>query len=145
MAFIFSDPNPAGPFAGFQQKDLRCKVFKLTNANFSTTGVNTLVGAIPADASLTAIKVWVKTALSGNSVSSPTISVGTASGGTQFANAFAFTNTSSTPTSVTTISGLYAAYNIPYTTGDIQIWINGGCSTGNPTAGEVYVQVDYVT
>jgi hypothetical protein len=145
MAFIFSDPNSAGPFAGFQQKDIRCKVFKLTNANFATTNVDTFVGALPSAAALTSIKVWVKTALAGNSVSSPVISVGTASGGTQFANAFAVTNTSSTITSVTTITGLYAAYNVPYTTGDIQIWIRGGCSTGNPTSGEVYVQVDYVT
>lgn len=145
MAIIFTDPNSAGPFAGWQQKDLRCKVFKLTNANFTTGNTDTMLGTIPAEASVTAVKIWVKTLLTGNSVASPVFSLGTASAGTQFVSAFAITNTSSTITSATTITGLYAIRNVPYTTGDIQLWFRGGCSTGSPTAGEMYIQVDYVT
>jgi hypothetical protein len=145
MALIFTDPNPAGPFADFQDKDVHTKVFKLTNANFSTAGVNTLVGAIAADASITSMTLWVKTQLAGGSVSAATISVGTASGGTQFvnANAAAF-GTAGTKGGLTPITNIYQPYNIPYTTGDIQIWVNGTSTTGNPTSGEMYLELSYV-
>lgn len=147
MAIILKDPNPAGPFAGFQQKDLRCKVFDAPFGNFTTTNTNTFLGAIPATASIVSISVFCKTALTGNSVSAPTFLFGTASGGQQITStALSATNTTGTATSATAgLVGFYALWNPPYTTGDISIWMIGGCSTGNPTAGEFYVKLDYVT
>jgi hypothetical protein len=52
MAIVFTDPNSAGPFATFQVKDVVTKVFKLTYANFATGNVDTLIGRLPADASI---------------------------------------------------------------------------------------------
>lgn len=145
MALIFTDPNPAGPFADFQVKNTQTKVFKLTNANFTTAGVNTLVGALPADASIMSIALWVKTQLAGGSVSAATVSVGSASGGTQFINAnTAAFNAAGVRTSLSPITNIMQPYNIPYTTGDIQVWVNGTATTGNPTSGEMYLEVTYV-
>jgi hypothetical protein len=138
MALIFSDPNASGPFASFQDKDVHVRVYKLTNANFTTTNTDTLVGAIPADSSILSFETWLKTAFSGNGVTSPVISIGSASGGTQFASAVALTNTTGTQARVTPVTGILQPYGIPLGN-DIQIWVRGGCSTGNPTAGELYL------
>ncbi len=143
MAFVYIDPNPAAPFATFQIKDVVCKAFKLTYANFGTTAVNTNVGILPADASIIRVTTWVKTALSGNSVSSPTISLGSASAGTQFTNALAITNTTGTYAVASPITGIMQAYEVPLGS-DIPLWVSGGCSTGNPTAGEIYLLVEYI-
>ena len=139
-----SDPSPIGPTAlSGPAKDVQAKVVRLTSANFSTSGTNTLVAVLPADASILGFRTWVKTALSGNSVASPTMSLGTASGGTQFASAVALTNTTGTYAVTTPVTGIIQGYNIPYSS-DINIYFGGGCSTGNPTAGEIYLIIDYV-
>jgi len=145
MALIFTDPNPAGPFSDFQVKNTQEKVIKLTNANFSTGGVNTLVAALPADASIISMTLWVKTQLAGGSISAATISVGTASGGTQFINAnTAAFGAAGVMSILSPINNILQPYNIPYTTGDIQIWVNGTATTGNPTSGEMYLDIQYV-
>jgi hypothetical protein len=141
MALIFTDPNTAGPFATFQAKDVYTKAFKLTAANFSTTGVNTNVGAFPADASFLSFEYWVKTALD-NTATSPTLSIGNVSAGTQFASAAAVTNTVGTQGKVTPVTGILQPYNVPNTT-DIPLWVKGGCSTANPNNAEVYLVVYY--
>lgn len=145
MAFIYGDPNSSGPFASFQIKDIVCKAIKLTNTNFTTGGTNTLVAALPADASILRFTLWVKTQLAGGSVSAATISVGTASAGTQFinANAAAF-GTAGVESTLSPVNNIFQPYNIPYSTGDIQIWVNGTATTGNPTSGEMYLMVEYV-
>lgn len=145
MALIFTDPNTSGPFSDFQVKNTQVKVFKLTNTNFGTTAVNTLIGALAADSSILAMTLWVKTPLTGNSISAATISVGSASGGTQFVNAnTAAFGAQGVRTSLSPINGIYQPYNVPYTTGDIQIWISGAATTGIPTAGEMYLEVSFV-
>lgn len=144
MAFIYGDPNTSGPFASFQIKDTTCKAIKLTNANFSTAGVNTLVAALPADSTIIGFTYWNKTILSGGSISAATITVGTSSGGTQFsaANAAPFSASGSYGI-LTPVTNIFQAYNPPYGN-DIQIWINGTSTTGNPTAGEFYLLINYV-
>src|SRR5436190_2088356 len=87
MAIIFTDPNSAGPFASFQLKDVQTKVIKLTFSNFTTTGVNTLGTVLPADATILGMDLWVKTAHAGGGITVATISIGTASAGTQIVNA----------------------------------------------------------
>lgn len=144
MALIFTDPNPAGPFASFQVHDIQCKVFKLDNTNFGTAAVNRLVGQLSADASIIGMSLWTKTQPAGGGITAATISVGTASGGTQFvnANAAAF-QAAGVRVGLSPITNIMQAYNIPYSS-DIQIWVSGAATTGNPTSGEMYLQVDYV-
>lgn len=139
-----SDPSPVGPtpLSG-PPKDLQLKLVRLTSANFSTTGTNALVAMLPADASIIGFRVWTKTALTGNSVSAPTMGLGLTSGGTDFTSAVAITNTSGTYAVTTPVSNIAQAYNIPYGQ-DIPIWFRGGCSTGNPTAGELFLVIEYV-
>ena len=142
MAFIFNDPNSAGPFSSFQIKDIVCKAVKLTAANFTTAGVNALVAALPADATILGFDTWVKTALD-NTATLPTLSIGTVSAGTQFASAVAITNTVGTNAKLSPVTGIFQAYNPPYT-GDIQIWVRGACSTANPVNAEIYLLIYYV-
>lgn len=138
------DPYPNAPTVlSGPVKDIQAKVVKLSSANFSTTGTNTLVAVLPADATILSFRSWVKTALSGNSVSAPTLTLGTTSGGTDFASAVSMTNTTGTYAVLTPVTGIVQNYNIPYST-DINIWFKGSCSTGNPTAGEVYLIIEYV-
>lgn len=138
------DPSPIGPTVlSGPVKDLQCKVVKLSSANFSTTGVNTLVAALPADASIISIRFWVKTALSGGGVTAPTASVGATSGGTDYTSALAITNTTGTYLVAGTVTGIVQNYQVPLS-GDLNIWFRGACSTGNPTAGEIYMIVEYV-
>lgn len=142
MALIFRDPNTAGPFTTFQDKDLKCRVFRLQAANFTTAGVNTLVGALPADASILQIVRWTAVILD-NGATSPTVSIGTAAGGTQFASAVAVTNTLGSYSSLTPVTAIMQEYNIPYTT-DIPIWIRGTCATANPNNGDIRIAIFYV-
>jgi hypothetical protein len=143
MALIFTDPNSAGPFSTFQDKDVHTKVFKLTYANFSTSNTDTLIGRFPADTSILQVTTWLKTAFSGNSVSSPVLSLGSTSGGTQFSSAVALTNTTGTYALHSPVTGILQPYDVPLG-GEINLYARGGCSTGNPTAGELYVIVQFV-
>lgn len=145
MALIFTDPNTSGPFADFQCKNSQTKVFKLTNVNFGTTAVNSLVGALAADASILSMTIWTKTQLAGGSITAATISVGSSSGGTQFVNAnTAAYATAGSRTSLTPITNIMQPYNVPYNTGDIQIWVSGVATGGVPTSGEMYLEVSFV-
>ena len=82
-----SDPNPGGPSATSNDKDVHVKVAKLSSANFTTGGTNTLVAVLPADATILKFRLHVKTQLAGGSVSAATVAIGTASGGAQLAAA----------------------------------------------------------
>jgi hypothetical protein len=143
MALIFSDPNTSGPFSTFQVKERHTKVFKLTYANFTTGNTDALIGRLPADASIVQVTTWLKTAFAGNSVASPVLSLGSASGGTQFSSAVALTNTVGTYALHSPVTGIMQEYAIPLG-GEINLYARGGCSTGNPTSGELMVMVDYV-
>ena len=139
-----SDPNPGGPSATSNIKDVSTKVVKLTSANFSTTPINTNVAVLPADATILSFRLWVKTQLAGGSISAATISLGTASAVTQFVNASALAfGTAGTYSVMPAVSGIMQNYNIPYGT-DIQVWVNGTATTGIPTSGEIYLMIEYV-
>ncbi len=138
------DPSPVGPtpLSG-PAKDVQCKVIKLSSANFTTGGTNTLVAQLPADATILTMRLWVKTQLAGGSISAATLNVGTASGGTQFVSAYNAFGTAGTIALITPISNIVQNYNIPMGN-DIQIWAGGTATTGNPNAGELYLLVEYV-
>lgn len=154
MAFIFtpgqvavSDPStgggPPGPTATSNIKDVVVKAVKLTSANFGTAAVNTKVAVLPADASIVRMSLWTNIQLAGGGITAATISIGSASGGTQFASAINAFGTAGAYSLVTPITGIVQAYNVPYST-DIQLWISGAATTGNPTSGEVYLLIEYV-
>lgn len=144
MAIQFPDLNPGGPSPISNDKSVHCKVAKLTFSNFTTVGVNTLLFDLPADSTITNIRLWVKTQLAGGSVSAATLALGSASGGAQFAaaNAAAF-GAAGVNSTLSPILAIMQPYNVPNGP-DIQIWGAGVAATGNPTSGEMYVTVDYV-
>lgn len=135
-------PNAPTPLSG-PVKDLQVKVVKLSSANYTTAGTNTLVAVLPADASIISMRHWTKTVLSGNGVTSPTATIGATSAGTDYTSALAVTNTTGTYTVATPITGIVQNYQVPLS-GDLNIWYKGSCSTGNPTAGEIYLIIEYV-
>jgi hypothetical protein len=143
MAIILTDPNTAGPFATFQLKDVQARVIKLAFGVFATAGTDQVVARLPADCTILRMETWVRTALTGNSVSAPTIAVGTTSGGTDLAATFSVTNTAGTHQTVSPATGVMQVYNIPYSS-DINLWVHGSCSTGNATAGEIDLIVYFV-
>ena len=137
-----SDPNPSGPSATSNIKDVVVKVVKLTSANFTTGGTNTLVAVLPADASILSMQLQVETQLSGGSISAASIDVGSASGGAQYVSAASAFGAAGANSLLNKLGGP-DHYNIPLGA-DKGIWVKGTATTGNPTAGEVYLMVYYV-
>lgn len=139
-----ADPNPGGPSAISNDKSTHIKVAKLSGANFTTGGTNTLVAELPADATITCFRLWIKTQLAGGSITAATLAIGNASGGAQFyaANASAF-GTAGVMTLLTPVLAIMQNYNVPLGP-DIQIWAAGVATTGNPTSGEMYLTIEYV-
>lgn len=120
------------------------KFVKLTFSNFTTTNTDTLLATLPADASIVSMRSWVKTALTGNSVATPTLALGTASGGAQLMAAHTFpAGTAGAAQYLSPTLLQLAAYSLPVGS-DIQVWGRGACATGNPTAGEMYLVIEYV-
>lgn len=138
------DNSPVGPTVlSGPVKDVQTKVVKLSSANFGTSAVNTLVAALPADATILEMKLWVKTQLAGGGITAATVNIGTSSGGTQFASAFNSFGTAGAMSQVTPITNIVQNYQVPLT-GDIPIFVGGTATTGNPTSGELYLMVYYV-
>ena len=137
------DPAVGGPNATSNIKDVTVKVVKLSSANFATAAVNTKVAVLPADASILRMELWVKTQLAGGSISAATINVGSTSAGTEFVSAFNAFGTAGAMSLVTPITNIVQNYQAP-AGGDINIWVGGTATTGNPTSGEIYLSVYYV-
>ena len=138
-----SDPNPGGPTATSNIKDVQCKVVRLTSANFGTSAVNTLVAVLPADATILNMQLLVKTQLAGGGITAATLNLGTSSGGTQFASAVNAFGTTGSNADVATLNGVMALYQVPLS-GDIQVFAGGTATTGAPTSGELFVTIYYV-
>lgn len=139
-----SDPNPTGPSAISNIKDVQVKVVKLTSANFTiTTSTKTLVAVLPADATILKFEYWNKTKLAGGGISAAALSLGTTSGGTEFVNAFDVFTTVGTTATLSPVTGIVQNYGVPLG-GDIPVYATGLATTGNPTSGEVYVSIYYV-
>lgn len=140
-----SDPSAGtGPSATSNVKTVMTKAVKLTSANFSTTGVNTMVARLAADSTIIGFRLWVRNQLTGAGITAATVSIGSSAGGTQFvaSSALAF-GTASTYTVLPAVTGIFQNYNVPLGA-DIDIWISGLATTGNPTSGEIYLAVEYV-
>ena len=139
------DPNPGGPSATSNDKDVHVKVVKLTSANYTvTTSTKTLVAVLPADATILSFRLWVKTQLAGGSISAAVLKLGTTSGGGELmaANSAAY-GAAGVSTWLTPIIGIMQNYNVPLGA-DIPIWADGLATTGTPTSGEQYLTIEYV-
>lgn len=139
------DPNPSGPSAISNIKDVCVKVVKLTSANYTvTTSTKTLVAVLPADATILDFKLWVKTQLAGGSVSAATLALGTTSGGAELmvANAAAY-GAAGVNSVLTPVVGIMQNYNVPLGA-DIPVYATGLATTGTPTSGEQYLSIYYV-
>lgn len=137
------DPNPGGPSALSNVKDVKVCAVKLTSANFATTNVDTLVAVLPADSTIIDLSFWVRTQLAGGGITAATLSLGSSSGGTQFTNATNVFGAAGTQTKIASVSGILQNYQQPLGP-DINIWARGTATTGNPTSGEIYVLITYV-
>jgi hypothetical protein len=137
-----SDPNPGGPSATSNIKDVVVKVVKLSSANFGTTAVNTLVAILPADASILSMSLMVETQLSGNSISAASIDIGSTSGGAEYVSGASAYGAAGTNTLLQKLGGV-DHYQVPLGL-DKPIYVKGTATTGNPTAGESYLIISYV-
>ena len=137
------DPNPGGPSATSNIKDVFVKVVKLTSANFSTTAINTLVAVLPADSTILNMQLLVKTQLAGGGITAATLNLGTASAGTQFASAANAFGAAGANADIASLTGVMQNYNVPLGS-DIQVWAGGTATTGIPTSGELYLTIYYV-
>lgn len=137
------DPNPGGPSATSNDKDVHVKVVKLTSANFGTTAVNTLVAVLPADSTILSIDKVVKTQLAGGGITAATVNIGSSSGGTQFASAYSVFDAAGVNAMVTPLTGTIQNYSLP-PGADIPVWVGGTATTGAPTSGEIYLAINYV-
>lgn len=137
------DPTPGGPNANSNDKDVHVKVVKLSSANFTTGGTNTLVAVLPADSTIISMRTHVKTQIAGGSVSAATVALGTASGGAQLSAAISAFGAAGVNADISPAVGIMQVYNPPYSA-DINVWALGTATTGNPTSGEVYIIINYV-
>lgn len=144
MAIQFPEISPTGPTPLSNTKQEQIKVVRLLAADFATGGVAAVKVVLPADASITGFEYWKKTAFSGGGVTAVTLSLGVAGTPTQFVNALDVnTPAAGSQALITPVTNIMQPYNLPLGP-DISILFTGTTTTGNPTAGELYVTVRYV-
>src|SRR5215469_12357829 len=136
MAIQFPDFNPT-PTSN--SKVTMVKVVRLLFSDFTTGGAASVKAVLPADASITNFVVWTKTKLSGGGITAATLSIGTPASATLFVNAQdALTPNSGANAQAAIVTNIMQPYGLPLGP-DIQIQFTGTATTGNPTAGEIYV------
>lgn len=141
MAINFADTTVT---ATNNIKEPIVKVVKLTFADFTTGPAASIKAVLPADATITDISYWKKTAFSGGSISAATLSIGITGTATKFVNAFdVHTPAAGTNAKFTPVTNIMQPYDIPQGS-DISLLFTGTATTGNPTAGEMYVIITYV-
>jgi len=142
MAVQFPDLNPT---ATSNDKVVHTKTVRLTFADFVTGGIASVKAILPADSTILFMEWWKKTAFSGNGVTAATLSIGVTGTPTQFVNALDV-NTPAAGFSgeVTPITNIMQPYSAPVAGPDISLLFTGTATTGNPTAGELYVTIVYV-
>jgi hypothetical protein len=120
------------------------KLIRLTSADFLTGGKAAVKAVIPANSTITSINYWKKAAFSGGGVTAVTLSIGITGTPAKYVSAFDVnTPVAGTRASFTPITNIFENYdNINRT--DVSLLFTGTATTGNPTAGELYVEIDYI-
>ncbi len=143
MAWNFSDARSPTALTPTSVKE-EVKLIKLTFADFVTGGTASVKAVIPANSTITEVSYWKKTAFSGNSISAATLSIGITGTATKYVNAFdVHTPAAGTQAEITPVSNIYENYD-PTNRTDVPLLFTGTATTGNPTAGEMYVKIKYV-
>ena len=138
MAYNFDEPVSISN--GIKQEYV--KIVKCTFNDFKTGGQTTPKEVLPADATIVSIQYWKKTAFSGGSVSAVTLNIVNAASGASYVTSFDLhTPAAGAQGFVTQANVMQAADG-----GRIDQPLNfvGTATTGNPTAGEVYIIIKYV-
>lgn len=143
MAFDYG-VQPTGPSAiSPVSKVLRTKSVRLLSGDFTTGGINSVKVVLPAQVAIQSIQIWKQVQFSGGGVTAATLSVGIPGTPTRFVT------TADVFTSAAGFQGFLPALNLHQTNNlplgaDIQLLFTGTAVTGNPTAGELYVDILYV-
>jgi hypothetical protein len=145
MSFNFSTAYPSGVMgSNAQVKALHLQAVKLTFADFATGGLASVKAVLPADASIVGFRVWNKTILSGGGITAATLSIGVTGTAGKYVTSFNALGATGAyafvPTAVTNIF----QESDPTAPADISLLFTGTATTGNPTAGEMYVLIEYV-
>lgn len=146
MSFNFSTgpngPTPTSPTS----KQVNVQAIKLTFADFTTGGTASIKGYVPADASITNIRTWTKTTFSGNGVTVVSLQIGITGTVAKYvaASTLALTGPSVIGFPGGVASNIVQEYDPTAPGGDIPLLFTGTATTGNPTAGEAYVLIEYV-
>lgn len=140
MAILFPDLNVT---ATSNDKVVHQKTIRLLSSDFTTTGAASVKAILPADASILSFRLWNKTILSGGGITAATLSIGIPGTPTNFVNAVTALGASGTFTVLTPVTNIMQAYGLPLGP-EISLLFTGTATTGNPTAGEMYVTIEYV-
>lgn len=123
-------------------KSLHVKSVKLTFADVTTTGAASVKAVLPAQSTILGFQFWKKTQLSGNGITAATLSIGVAGSATSFVNAADILTPTAGDTSYLRSTTTHQDYD-PNNRTDISLLFTGTATTGNPTAGEFYVDIIY--
>ena len=139
MAVNYNQPVTATA----NNKSLHVKSVKLTFADVVTGGTASVKAVLPARSTILGFLFQKKTAFSGNGITAATLSIGVTGTPTSFVNAADIHTPAAGAQSYLTSTGTHADYAAP-SGGDISLLFTGTATTGNPTAGEFYVDIIYV-
>lgn len=123
-------------------KSVHVKSVKLTFSDVTTGGANSVKAVFPAQSTFLGIALYKKTQLSGNGITAATLSIGIPGAATQFVNAADVLTPAAGTLTWLTASNTHQNYD-PDNRTDISLLFTGTATTGNPTAGELYVDVYY--
>lgn len=148
MSFNFTTfanvaPTPTTPVS----KQLTVIAVKLTFADFTTGGTASVKASLPADASLVGVRYWTKTTFSGNGVTVASLQIGITGTVAKYVAATTLSLTAGVAGAVTAITaptGAFQEYDPTAPGGDVPLLFTGTATTGNPTAGEAYILLEFV-
>lgn len=144
MAIQFPDLTPGGPTATSNDKVVHQKTVRLLNTDFVTGGTASVKAVFPADSTFIGLTYWKKTQFSGGGVTAVTLSLGIPGTPTNFASAIdVLTPVTGSEGHLSPVTNIMQPYNVPQGP-DISLLFTGTATTGNPTAGEMYVTIYYV-
>lgn len=139
MAYDFTEPVSIGN--GVKQEFV--KIVKLVGTDFATTGPARPKEALPADATITEIRYWKKTAFSGNGVTAVSLNIINSASGVAYVGGLDLHTPAAGAQAVAPVVTNIMQQN-DGNRQDIPLNFVCNSTTGNPTAGEVYIIIKYV-